>query len=102
MTLDPHQSLNRLILKPTPKDGSTIDDTRIYWMLSTGSVIFKQITPLLPYGIPGLVPWQHFVGSRGLMSAVGEENDDSMKQIALRAQHFAKNFFTEALGESFV
>ena len=45
MTLDPHQSLNRLILKPTPKDGSTIDDTRIYWMLSTGSVARASWAP---------------------------------------------------------
>ncbi|CAE7277554.1 POGLUT3, partial [Symbiodinium sp. CCMP2456] len=71
-------------------DGSTIDDTRIYWMLSTGSIIFKQITPLLPYGIPGLVPWEHFVPIREDMSDLVEKirfaqaNDDSMKQIALR------------------
>ncbi|OLP79876.1 KDEL motif-containing protein 2 [Symbiodinium microadriaticum] len=84
-------------------DGSTIDDTRIYWLLSTGSVIFKQITPLLPYGIPGLVPWQHFVPIREDMSDLvdkirfAQANDDSMKQIALRAQHFAKNFFTEVV-----
>ncbi|CAK0887262.1 unnamed protein product, partial [Prorocentrum cordatum] len=45
-------------------DGSTIDDTRVYWMLSTGSLVFKQITPLLPYGVPGLEPWVHFVPVR--------------------------------------
>eukprot|EP00913_Durusdinium_trenchii_P020973 g19708.t1 len=43
------------------EDGSTIDDTRIYWMLSTGSLVFKQITPLLGFGITALEPMVHFV-----------------------------------------
>lgn len=82
-------------------DGSTIDDTRIYWMLSSGSVVFKQITPLLPYGIPGLEPWKHFVPVRedlaDLLAKVrwARAHDAACREMAERAVTFARTYFTE-------
>eukprot|EP00930_Biecheleria_cincta_P001696 TRINITY_DN10280_c2_g1_i1.p1 TRINITY_DN10280_c2_g1~~TRINITY_DN10280_c2_g1_i1.p1 ORF type:complete len:572 (+),score=55.44 TRINITY_DN10280_c2_g1_i1:35-1717(+) len=82
-------------------DGSTIDDTRIYWMLSSGSVVFKQVTPLVPYGIPGLEPWKHFVPVRedlaDLLAKVrwARAHDAACREMAERAMTFAKTYFTE-------
>ncbi|CAJ1402166.1 unnamed protein product [Effrenium voratum] len=82
-------------------DGSTIDDTRIYWMLSSGSLVFKQITALLPYGIPGLEPWRHFVPVREDFGDLVEKirwarrNDAECRAMASRAKDFARSFFTE-------
>jgi len=82
-------------------DGSTIDDTRVYWMLSTGSVVFKQVTSLLPYGVPGLQPWKHFIpvreDLRDLISKIrwARQNDAICREIAERARSFAAEFFTE-------
>eukprot|EP00434_Breviolum_minutum_P009869 symbB.v1.2.008695.t1/scaffold543.1/size336731/8 len=82
-------------------DGSTIDDTRIYWMLSSGSLVFKQITPLLPYGLPALEPWKHFVPVKEDFSDLIEKvqwaraHDDLSRAIASRARDFARSFFTE-------
>eukprot|EP00747_Dinoflagellata_sp_TGD_P222562 gnl/TRDRNA2_/TRDRNA2_94267_c0_seq1.p1 gnl/TRDRNA2_/TRDRNA2_94267_c0~~gnl/TRDRNA2_/TRDRNA2_94267_c0_seq1.p1 ORF type:complete len:462 (+),score=75.66 gnl/TRDRNA2_/TRDRNA2_94267_c0_seq1:136-1386(+) len=82
-------------------DGSTIDDTRVYWMLSSGSVVFKQITPLLPYGLPGLQPWVHFVPVREDLADVLEKvrwarsHDTECEAIAARAQAFAAEHFNE-------
>lgn len=83
-------------------DGSTIDDTRVYWMLSSGSLVFKQITPLLPYGLPGMRPWVHFVPVRedlaDLLDKVGwaQRNDDACRAMAERARSFASEYFTQA------
>lgn len=82
-------------------DGSTIDDTRIYWMLSSGSLVFKQITPLLPFGLPALQPWKHFVPVKEDFSDLVEKvewaraNNDACRAMAARASHFARRFFTE-------
>ncbi|CAE8629937.1 unnamed protein product [Polarella glacialis] len=82
-------------------DGSTIDDTRVYWMLSTGSLVFKQITPLLPFGVPGLEPWRHFVPVRedlaDLVAKVrwARRHDAECRAMAERARDFAARYFTE-------
>lgn len=82
-------------------DGSTIDDTRVYWMLSSGSVVFKQLTPLLPFGLPGLRPWEHFVPVRedlgDLVAKVrwARQNDRACKEMARRAGAFANEYFTQ-------
>lgn len=82
-------------------DGSTIDDTRVYWMLSSGSVVFKQVTPLLPYGVPGLEPWAHFVPVRedlgDLLAKLrwARRHDAACQEMARRARAFAEAFFTE-------
>eukprot|EP00435_Cladocopium_sp_Y103_P020789 s1788_g5.t1 len=95
----PSQQLRYKYLIST--DGSTIDDTRIYWMLSSGSLVFKQITPLLPFGLPALQPWKHFVPVKEDFSDLVEKvewaraNDDACRAMAARAGDFARSFFTE-------
>mmetsp|Transcript_29894 Transcript_29894/g.86926 ORF Transcript_29894/g.86926 Transcript_29894/m.86926 type:complete len:517 (+) Transcript_29894:176-1726(+) len=82
-------------------DGSTIDDTRFYWLLSTGSLMFKQITPLLPFGVPGLRPWEHFIPVREDFADLPSKirwarlHDGKCQEMARRAKSFAETFFTE-------
>lgn len=82
-------------------DGSTIDDTRVYWALQTGSAVFKQITPLLPYGIPGLRPWEHFVPVREDLADLpakvrwAQRHDATVRAMAERGRAFAEEFFTQ-------
>lgn len=64
-------------------------------------LVFKQITPLLPFGLPALQPWKHFVPVKEDFSDLVEKlewaraNDDACRAMAARASHFARRFFTE-------
>eukprot|EP00927_Polykrikos_kofoidii_P005127 TRINITY_DN12041_c0_g1_i5.p1 TRINITY_DN12041_c0_g1~~TRINITY_DN12041_c0_g1_i5.p1 ORF type:complete len:472 (+),score=36.08 TRINITY_DN12041_c0_g1_i5:68-1483(+) len=58
-------------------DGSTIDDTRIYWLFSSGALVFKQdLADLIDK-----VQW-------------ARAHDDESQAIAERGRRFADEFFT--------
>ena len=76
-------------------DGSTIDDTRVYWSFLSGGLVFKQITPLVPVGIPSMIPHVHYIPVReDLGDLVGKirwamANDDRCRLIAKNGFEFA-------------
>mmetsp|Transcript_1512 Transcript_1512/g.2037 ORF Transcript_1512/g.2037 Transcript_1512/m.2037 type:complete len:90 (+) Transcript_1512:24-293(+) len=70
-------------------------------MLSTGSIVFKQVTSLLPFGVPGLEPFVHFIPVREDLSDLIDKlewaraHDEEAQRIAKRGKAFADAFFTE-------
>ena len=79
-------------------DGSTIDDTRVHWMLGTGSLLFKQITPLVPFGLPSLEPFVHYVPVREDLQDLPEkvrwavDHDEDARRIAENAREYVARF----------
>lgn len=82
-------------------DGSTIDDTRVYWLLLSRALVFKQITGLLPVGVPSLIPFVHYIPVRedlaDLRSKVlwARAHDATAQKIAERGFAFSWRHFRQ-------
>ncbi len=82
-------------------DGSTIDDTRFYWSFLSGAVVFKQMTPLTPVGIPALEQWVHYIPVREDLADLrakvmwARANDQKAKEIAQNGFDFAWRHFRQ-------
>lgn len=82
-------------------DGHTCSYSRMFWILASNSLLFKQMTDDIQWYYKAIIPWKHFVpftfDNWDLIEKIewAKSHDNQAREIAVAATHLADTVFSE-------